>query len=249
MPVGCSALWWIQTIFLERIWKENASSSGCWNPSLAIALLSLNARLPVVLSMFNESIAPHLQAANPALRILNPARIATPEFVGALDVPLRHEVRYTPRPPVERRAPARTDRLIFVLVTGFVLLLTAATAYFHLAEGLSWLDAVYFVVVTTATVGYGDISLLHSGTASKLVGIGLILASTVFIWMIFSLTVDRIIKRCCDVASACSSSSRMKTPKQSITCARLERMRIAARREHHVYCRSRACFERKRSIR
>jgi len=165
------------------------------NLELAIALISLNATLPVVVSMFNESIAPHLQAANPALRILNPARIAAPVFVNALDAPLKHELRYVPRPPGERRSLARADRLILVLAVGFVALLAAATGFFHQVEGLSWLDAFYFVIVTTATVGYGDISLLHSGAASKLVGIGLILTSTVFIWMIFSLTVDRIIKR------------------------------------------------------
>ena len=38
-------------------------------------------------------------------------------------------------------------------------------------------------------------SLLHSSTLTKLVGILLLLSSTVFIWMIFSLTIDRIIKR------------------------------------------------------
>ena len=60
-------------------------------------------------------------------------------------------------------------------------------AYFHLADGLSWLDALYFVVVTTATVGYGDINLLNASALSKFVGIALILSSTCFIWMIFSL--------------------------------------------------------------
>jgi voltage-gated potassium channel Kch len=50
------------------------------------------------------------------------------------------------------------------------------------------------VVVTVATVGYGDINLQHATALSKVVGIVLILSSTVFIWMIFSLTIDRIIK-------------------------------------------------------
>ena len=49
--------------------------------------------------------------------------------------------------------------------------------------------------MTVATVGYGDITLLNASAATKLVGIGLILTSTCFIWMIFSLTVDNIIKR------------------------------------------------------
>lgn len=165
------------------------------NLELAIALISISARLPIVASIFNENIAPHLQAAHPNLRVLNPARVAAPVFVDALNIPLRHELRYAPKPFPEHRAASRGDRLIRTLVSAFVLLLAAATTYFHFAEGLSWLDSLYFVSVTMSTVGYGDISLLHSSAASKLAGIGLIAVSTGFIWMIFSLTVDNIIKK------------------------------------------------------
>ena len=164
------------------------------NLELAIALLSLHPRLPVYVAMFNENVAPHLQAANPNLHVLNPARIAAPVFVGALDTPLEHALRYEPRPQPPRSRLPHSDRLLRTLVGVFALVIAAATTYFHFADQLSWLDAFYFVVVTVATVGYGDVNLLHSSTVSKWVGIALILASTVFIWMIFSLTVDRIIK-------------------------------------------------------
>jgi voltage-gated potassium channel Kch len=170
------------------------------NLELAVALLSLAPHLPVTLSMFNESIAPHLQAANPALRILNPARVAAPVFVDALDIPINHELRYQPRPPVTQHHGFAGDRLVLGLVGAFLFVLIVAVAFFHFAEHLSWLDALYFVVVTTATVGYGDIALRASSATSKLAGIGLILASTVFIWLIFSLTVDRIIRRRVDRA-------------------------------------------------
>jgi voltage-gated potassium channel Kch len=165
------------------------------NLEVAIALISMNAQLPLMVSMFNENIAPHLQAAHPELQILNPARIAAPTFADALDTPLRHDVRYTPTPPAGRRSRGQGDRLIPILVASFAGVVLAASAFFHQAEHLSWLDAFYFVVVTIATVGYGDISLAHSSGASKLIGIALIFTSTVFIWLIFSLTVDMIIKR------------------------------------------------------
>lgn len=165
------------------------------NLELLIALASMHGDKILVASLFNESIAPHLQAAHPNIRVLNPARIAAPHFVRALDAHVTRTLRYV---PAEHRAPRvakRGDALISQLCAGFAGLIAAATAYFHVAERLSWLDAIYFVVVTVATVGYGDITLLHSGVVSKLVGIGLILCSTAFIWMIFSLTVDGIIKR------------------------------------------------------
>lgn len=164
------------------------------NLKVLIALLSLHPVARIVVSLFNEHVAPHLQAAHPQVQVLNPARIAAPAFVDALAVPLHHSLRYQPSKPAGRAVP-HGDRLMRSLVAGFVTLIAAATSYFHVADNLSWIDATYFVVVTVATVGYGVVSLLHASLSSKLVGIGLILASTCFIWMIFSLTVDGIIKR------------------------------------------------------
>jgi voltage-gated potassium channel len=39
-----------------------------------------------------------------------------------------------------------------------VTLIVIATIFYRTVEGWSWLDAVYFSVVTIATVGYGDIT-------------------------------------------------------------------------------------------
>lgn len=165
------------------------------NLELLVVLVSLDSTLPIVASFFNENIAPHLQAAHPNVRILNPAKIAAPAFIAALDTPLAHSLRYVPATwPAEPKS-AHPDRLMRKLIGAFATVVAAAVAYFHFAEGIAWLDALYFVVVTVATVGYGDINLLNAAPASKVVGIALILTSTCFIWMIFSLTVDGIIKR------------------------------------------------------
>lgn len=43
------------------------------------------------------------------------------------------------------------------LIMAVMFLLVSSTLVFHLLEDMSWLDAVYFSVVTLATVGYGDI--------------------------------------------------------------------------------------------
>jgi voltage-gated potassium channel Kch len=39
-----------------------------------------------------------------------------------------------------------------------VTLIVIGTVFYRTVEGWSWLDAVYFSVVTIATVGYGDIA-------------------------------------------------------------------------------------------
>lgn len=166
------------------------------NLQCLVALLSVHPTLPVVLSLSNESIAPHLQAANPNVRVVNPFKMAAPALVDTLDTPLSHTFAYErPPAPISSRRKIDDDPLVRRLSAGFGVVIVAATGYFRYAEDLSWVDALYFVIVTIATVGYGDISLRNSSTLSKLIGIALIVSATCFIWMIFSLTIDRVIKR------------------------------------------------------
>ena len=60
-----------------------------------------------------------------------------------------------------------------------VVILCSGTLFYHDIEGWSWLDSLYFSVVTITTVGYGDLSP-HSAIgkiftmAYLLVGIGIL---------------------------------------------------------------------------
>ena len=49
----------------------------------------------------------------------------------------------------------RHARPIFIYVAFFVLI---TAALYHWLEGWSWLDSIYFVVVTFTTIGYGDLA-------------------------------------------------------------------------------------------
>jgi hypothetical protein len=49
----------------------------------------------------------------------------------------------------------RHARPIFIYVTFFIFI---TSALYHWLEGWSWLDSVYFVVITFTTIGYGDLS-------------------------------------------------------------------------------------------
>ena len=40
----------------------------------------------------------------------------------------------------------------------FTILLGIGTTFYHVDEGWSWLDSLYFCVITLATVGYGDLA-------------------------------------------------------------------------------------------
>lgn len=39
-----------------------------------------------------------------------------------------------------------------------IITIGSGTIFYHIVEKLSWLDSIYFCVVTLATVGYGDIT-------------------------------------------------------------------------------------------
>jgi voltage-gated potassium channel len=46
-------------------------------------------------------------------------------------------------------------RLLTILT---ISVLAGGTVFYHYVEHLSWLDALYFCVITLASVGYGDIT-------------------------------------------------------------------------------------------
>jgi hypothetical protein len=165
------------------------------NLEIVIPLMALYPDIPVTATLFNENIRPHLEKANHNLKIINPAKLAAPFFVNALDNVIKHDIKLGLKPNPIKHEKKSSISFLMILVLLFSLIAFSCVAYFHFNDHLSWLDAFYFVVVTISTVGYGDINLQHSSALSKIIGILLILCSTVFIWLIFSLLIDRIIKK------------------------------------------------------
>ena len=64
----------------------------------------------------------------------------------------------------KRRRTFKADFLIVSLL--FVFLLLAATLFYYLAEGWSWIDSFYFSSTTLITIGHAE--LLPSSDLSKL---------------------------------------------------------------------------------
>jgi TrkA-N domain/Ion channel len=165
------------------------------NLQLIISLISLVTNIPITASLFNENLIPHLQKDHINLKILNPAKIAAPAFVEQLYVQVNTEAVYAKVLLESKGQVKKSFSLIQKLLIGFIVMLLCAVTFFHFYEKLAWIDAFYFVIVTAASVGYGDINFATGSTVTKIVVIFLILCSTISIWMIFSLTIDVFLKR------------------------------------------------------
>ncbi|MBK8847455.1 MAG: potassium channel family protein [Bacteroidetes bacterium] len=161
---------------------------------VVIALIALYPDMPITASLFNENIRPHLKMAHANLTILNPAKIVAPAFVEALEGQYSVNQKLKNKPSRLRKTKFSNNLLLIILISLFGLLTFAAVSYFHFVEHLSWLDSLYFIVVTMSTVGYGDFNLIKTAALSKIVGIIVILSSSIFLWLIFSLILDRVLK-------------------------------------------------------
>jgi voltage-gated potassium channel Kch len=86
------------------------------------------------------------------------------------------------------------DKLSLLVATGLMLVVLIATAYFHTKLLLSWQDALYFVITTLTTTGYGDYSLKEASFAAKLAGMLVMLSGASLFAILFALVTDWIFR-------------------------------------------------------
>jgi voltage-gated potassium channel len=90
---------------------------------------------------------------------------------------------------IQKAVASPSIRLLSAMSLAIVFL---GVVFFHVQEGLRWLDALYFTVITLTTVGYGDFSPQTDlgklfTIAYVLIGLGVIAA---FIGTISGLAVE-----------------------------------------------------------
>lgn len=91
------------------------------------------------------------------------------------------------------RLPRRVDRYLLGVLALIAATLTGATAYFHFSQGLPWISALYFVVTTFCTVGYGDFSLREASDLAKIAGIALMLSSVTLTAALFAILTNALV--------------------------------------------------------
>jgi hypothetical protein len=89
----------------------------------------------------------------------------------------------------------RIDPLLKKALVFLLTVIVSASIFFKLSLSISWLDSLYFVITTMATVGYGDISLKDSSEITKLGGIILMILSVSGISIVFGLFTDSIVRK------------------------------------------------------
>jgi len=92
--------------------------------------------------------------------------------------------RAAPRKPALKAA--RVPTRLWPIAAGLLLVLLGSVFVFQTALHLRWVDAVYFVVTTATTTGYGDISLKDGPDWLKLFGCLVMLAGGALLGILFS---------------------------------------------------------------
>ena len=172
------------------------------NIRLALAVRRASKTVPIVITLTQSPLGEKLTWHLDNFAFVNPPELAAGGFVEAVYAPLAPTGRTPSAPHAPRAAPEsdvrerwHPDPLILraALIIGAIG--AGATWYFHVAEHLRWIDAVYFVVTMMATVGFGDISLRDSSTLSKLVGVAVMIASVANTAVIIALITDSLLKK------------------------------------------------------
>ena len=162
---------------------------------LIASKLNPNARL--VVSLFNDHLAPHLRSGHKVLDVFNPAAIAAAKFAdAALRKPKKTAVsRVTSMSHVHESNYSSLVISLAAILVVFFAIIVAAVCVFHFDYDLSWVNALYFTTAILTTTGFGDIALLHASSALKLFGVALMFLGVSFISVAFSLIVEWLLTR------------------------------------------------------
>lgn len=163
--------------------------------NLETALLAKRSQphLHIVVRVFDPILEDYLEKNAPDIRVLSMSAVAAPVVLRTLEGAL-----HGPPPPHGSVAAAIISRSdsSFARMLGVVgMLIALGTAYFKVAMKLSLGDALYFVVTTITTTGYGDITPKDAPDSVKIVCVLLMLLGTCSFAILFALAADWMFAR------------------------------------------------------
>jgi voltage-gated potassium channel Kch len=185
-----------------------AADDDAGNVDLALTARRMRPDLPLVVRVFQEPLAAYLRKSLNGVTILSMSALAAPAFGDAtLRAIADRGTRHPNGVPSASKSIARSAKPGFDGVVLAAILFAMAgivltfTVFFANALDLSYVDAMYFVMTTVTTVGYGDIALREASTPVKIVGMVMMFAGAAFIALLFGLFTDWVVSRRLEIAA------------------------------------------------
>lgn len=162
--------------------------------NLETALLAKRTKpeLHIVVRVFDPILEDYLEKNAPDIRVMSMSAVAAPLVLQTLADAI-HGPHHSGDSPAA--LSGRPDGTFAVMLGVVGLLIAIGTVYFKLAMGLSFADALYFVVATITTTGYGDISPKDAPTSVKVACVVLMLSGTCSFAILFALAADWMFAR------------------------------------------------------
>jgi Trk K+ transport system NAD-binding subunit len=170
------------------------------NVDATLTARRLRPGVPIVARVFDPSLGQYLEDTEPGLRVLSVSGLASPRFAdlamrAAKEASRTRERLHVRMRGVRRSFPRRVDpilgrlALLTAVVTGF------SVWFFARALGVSWFDALYFVVETITNTGYGDVPVHDAGPAAVLLVILLMIGGAGLLALVYALVTGWFIAR------------------------------------------------------
>lgn len=191
-----------QGIFEHAAVLVLAADDDAGNVDLALQVRQMQPSLPLVVRLFDSTLAAYLTETIPGVTILSMSKVVAPVFAKAAGDILDsgdHSIARRPRARRRQRQGYSVDRVLMGALLGLFLLVFPSALIFSHALNLRYMDALYFVWTTVMTVGYGDIALKDAGDGIKLFGMALMLGGASFIAVLFALFSDWVLSRRLDM--------------------------------------------------
>ena len=95
---------------------------------------------------------------------------------------------------IKKKLPDSNDRDYYVLLSFGITVITVGTVVFHILEKWSWIDSLYFTIITLATIGYGD--LVPTTPLGKLVTVVFVIVGVgIFLGFLNIMMLSRVERR------------------------------------------------------
>lgn len=173
-----------------------AANDDARNVDLALTAHQRHPELPIVVRVFDPVLEAYLARTAPGIVVNSMSAIAAPHIARAV---AELEGGSFDRWDSPLRLLRRPDRLFVSVVGLLAALVLLGSAYFAWALSLGPVDALYFVVTTLTTTGYGDISPKDASSGVKLASVAFMLAGASSVALFFAVMADWVFARRLDL--------------------------------------------------